>query len=202
MKTAPVSAAYRRALWTVVALNLGFGVVEVIGGILARSQSLKADSLDFVGDGLITLLGLWAVQKTLDWRARAALGQGLFLGALGVGVIANTVYRSFVQQKPEAEAMGLVALAALVVNVAAALVLVPHRTGDANIRAVWMFSRNDAIGNAAVILAAVLVAWTGRPWPDLVVALIVGSLFLHSAWSIVRHARADLRRAATPMPEA
>jgi Co/Zn/Cd efflux system component len=191
-----VNPAYRRALWAVVALNVGFGIVELLGGVIAGSQALKADALDFLGDGLITLFGIVALGWSLAWRARSALLQGLFLGALGLGVLATTAYRVLVQQQPEAEVMGWIALAALVVNVLAALVLIPHRAGDANARAILLFSRSDAIGNVAVIVAALLVSWTGTPWPDLVVASIVASLFLHSAWAIVRDALADLRGSA------
>lgn len=190
-----ITPAYKRALWIVVLLNVGYGVVEMVGGFLSGSQALKADALDFLGDGLITFLGLLAIGWTLRWRARSALIQGLFLGALGLSVLGSTAYRVLAQQRPEAELMGVLGLVALVVNVAAALVLIPHRTGDANARAVWLFSRNDAIGNAAVVVAAVLVAWTGSAWPDLVVAVVIAGLFLQSSWSIVRDARSDLREA-------
>ena len=190
-----ITPAYKRALWIVVALNVGYGLVEIVGGFLAGSQALKADALDFLGDGLITFLGLLAIGWSLLWRARSALIQGLFLGLLGLGVVASTIYRMIVQLPPEAELMGLFGIVALVVNVLAAAVLIPHRTGDANVRAVWLFSRNDAIGNAAVVVAAGLVTWTGTVWPDLVVALVIAGLFLHSAWSIIRDARADLREA-------
>lgn len=189
---AVLDPAYRRALWIVVLLNVGYGAVETVGGFLSDSQALKADALDFLGDGLITFLGLLALRWSLAWRARSALLQGLFLGVLGLGVLGNTMYRVLVQQEPEAGLMGVFGLIALAVNVAAALVLIPHRTGDANVRAVWLFSRNDAIGNAAVVLAAGLVAWSGTPWPDLAVALVIAGLFLHSAASIVRDARGDL----------
>jgi Co/Zn/Cd efflux system component len=180
---------YRRALRIVVGLNIGFGILELVGGIISESQALKADALDFLADGMITLFGVVAIGWSIVWRARSALAQGLFLGVLGLGVLANTAYRVFVQQQPEADVMGVIAVAALMVNVTAAMVLIPHRTGDANARAVWLFSRNDAIGNAAVILAALLVAWTKTAWPDLIVAAIVASLFLHSAWSIIGDAR-------------
>ena len=194
VRSAHADLRYRRALWIVVALNVGFGVLELIGGIVSESQALKADALDFIGDGLITLSGILALGWSLPWRARSALAQGVFLAAVGFGVLANTVYRVLVQQQPEAELMAALAVAALVVNVLAAVVLIPHRTGDANARAIWLFSRNDAVGNAAVIVAAILVAWTGTPCPDLIVAAIVASLFLHSAWAIIRDARADLAR--------
>lgn len=190
-----ITPAYKRALWVVVALNVSYGLVEMVGGFLSSSQALKADALDFLGDGLITFLGLLAIGWSLVWRARSALIQGLFLGALGLGVLASTAYRVLVLNQPEAGLMGLFGAVALAVNVAAALVLIPHRTGDANVRAVWLFSRNDAIGNAAVVVAAGLVAWTGTAWPDLVVAAVIAGLFLQSSWSIVRDARGDLREA-------
>lgn len=190
--------AYRRTLWIVVALNLGMGVAEIVAGFLARSQALKADALDFFGDGAITLLGLLALHWKPEWRARSAFLQGLFLATLGIGVLATTGYRVLVQQLPEAETMGWFGLVALVVNVICAVVLIPHRTGDANVRAVWLFSRNDAIGNFAVIVAAGLVSWTGTAWPDLAVAGIISGLFLHSAWEIIKDARADLERVRVP----
>ncbi len=191
-----ITPAYRRALWIVILLNVGYGVIEMVGGFISSSQALKADALDFLGDGLITFLGVLAIGWSLVWRARSAMIQGLFLGALGLGVLVNTAYRVLVQQQPEAGLMGLFAVIALVVNVVAVLPLLPHRTGDANVRAVWLFSRNDAIGNAAVVVAAGLVAWTGTAWPDLVVAAIIAGLFLHSSSSIIRDARADLREVA------
>lgn len=194
---AHMAPGYRRALWIVVLLNVGYGIVEMIGGFLSGSQALKADALDFLGDGLITFLGLLAIGWSLLWRARAALIQGVFLGVLGVGVLVNTGYRVLAQQQPEAGLMGALGFVALVVNVAAAAALIPHRTGDANVRAVWLFSRNDAIGNVAVVVAAGLVAWTSTPWPDLVVAVVIAGLFLHSSWSIVRDARTDLEEAGS-----
>lgn len=187
-----VSAAYRRALWIVIGLNVGYGVVEIVGGFLAGSQAVKADALDFLGDGFISFLGVIAIGWRIAWRSRAALMQGFFLAALGLGVLGNTIHRMIVQQAPEAGLMGLFGLIALIVNVGAVAVLLPHRAGDANIRAVWLFSRNDAIGNAAVIVAAGLVAWTGSPWPDLVVAIGIASLFLQSAWAIIRDSLREL----------
>lgn len=190
-----LTPAYKRALWVVVLLNAGYGVIQMAAGFLSDSQSLKADALDLLGDGLITFLGLAAIGWSLVWRARAALIQGVFLGLLGLGVLANTVYSVLVLNQPEARIMGLFGALALVVNVAAALVLLPHRSGDANVRAVWHFSRNDAIGNLAIIAAAGLVAWTAAPWPDLVVAFVIAGLFMQSSWSIIHDARGDLLKA-------
>ena len=188
------TAGYRRALWTVVMLNAGSGLVELTGGFLAGSQELKADALDFLGDGGITFLALLALRKGQQWRARAALLQGLFLGLLGVGVLIAAGYRVLVTQTPEPVLMGGFGIAALIVNVAAAMVLMKHREGDSGVRAVWLFSRNDAIGNAAVIAAAGLVWATGNGWPDLIVAAGIAALFLHGAWDIVKDARGDLKR--------
>lgn len=187
-----VTPAYKRALWIVVLLNVGYGVVEIVGSFLAGSQALQADALDFLGDGMISFLGLVSVGWGLAARAKAALLQGVFLGLLGLGVVASTIYRVFIEHQPESVLMGGFALVAFVVNVLAAVVLIPHRKGDANMRAVWLFSRNDAIGNLAVVAAAGLVWWTGTQWPDLVVAFAVAGLFLQSAWSIMRDARQDL----------
>lgn len=188
-----VKPAYRRALWSVVLLNVGYGIVEAVAGFASDSQALTADALDFLGDGLISFIGLLALAWPLHRRARVALAQGLFLGALGVGVVGSTMYRVVVQQQPEAEMMGIFGTVALAVNVAAAFALIPHRTGDANARAIWLFSRNDALGNLAVVIAAALVAWTASPWPDLVVAFVIAALFLQSSWSIVRDARRELK---------
>lgn len=190
-----VTPAYKRALWIVVLLNVGYGVVEIAGSFIAGSQALQADSLDFLGDGLISFLGLMAVGWGLAARAKAALLQGLFLSVLGLGVVASTTYRVFVEHQPESLTMAGFATIAFVVNVLSAAVLIPHRKGDANMRAVWLFSRNDAVGNLAVIIAAGLVWWTGSQWPDLVVAFAVAGLFLQSAWAIIRDARQDLSEA-------
>ena len=115
-----LTVGYKRALWIVIALNIGYGIIEIIGGFLAGSQALKADALDFLGDGLITLLGVFAIGWSLLWRARSALIQGVFLGLLGLGVMGSTLWRVFDQQPVEAELMGAFALIALFVNVAAA----------------------------------------------------------------------------------
>ena len=196
VEAAHLTSAYRRALWIVILLNVGYGLIEIVGGFLADSQALKADALDFVGDGAISFLGLLALSWRPIWRARSALIQGVFLGVLGVYVLGMTVYRVFVQGTPEAELMGIFGIIAFAVNVGAALVLMPHRSGDANMRAVWLFSRNDAIGNLAVVVAAGLVFVTESPWPDLVVAFVIAGLFLHSALSIVRDATTELRAAS------
>ena len=189
------AAAYRRALWLVVGLNLTMGAVESLSGYLVGSQALKADALDFLGDGVITGLGLTALNWGAKPRAYTALIQGVFLAFMGMGVLAATLYRVFVTQIPEAVFMGSLGVAALVVNVTCAVILLRHREGDANVRAVWLFSRNDAIGNAAVILAAIAVGTTGSHWPDVIVAGAIAGLFIHSATTIISGSYAELKMA-------
>lgn len=186
--------AYRRALWIVALINLGYACVEVVASFTGRSEALKADALDFFGDGVITGLGLVATTWNAAARARATLTQGVFLAMLGAAVLGAAIYRVFVLNEPAADKMGLFGAMALLVNISAALVLSPHRKGDSNVRAVWLFSRNDALGNIAVLVAAGLVAWTGTRWPDLVAGSIIAGLFLHSAWSIIKDARSDLKK--------
>jgi cation diffusion facilitator family transporter len=188
-----IAPAYRRALWVVVLLNVGYGIFEMIGGLLADSQALKADALDFLGDGSITLLGLLAIRWSLKLRASSALIQGIFLGAMGISILAYTIYRTQVLHTPEAGLMGIFGFIALLVNVVAAVVLLPHRKGDANVRTVWLFSRNDALGNILVVVAAGFVFWTGTSWPDLIAAGIIAVIFLQSSRSIIKDARSELK---------
>ncbi|WP_225011140.1 cation transporter [Novosphingobium percolationis] len=197
-KRAGTDLAYRRALWIVIILNVGFGLLELVGGFVAGSQALKADSLDFIGDGSITLVGLVALGWAAVARSRVALVQGIFLASLGLGVIGFAAWRAFHAIPPEAELMGGIGIVALIVNVSAALILARFRDqGDATSRAIWLFSRNDALANIAVIAAAALVGWTGQAWPDLVVAGVIALLFLHSAYDIIRDARRELADHAT-----
>ncbi len=188
--------AYRRALWIVVILNVGYGVLEMIGGFISGSQAVKADALDFIGDGAITFLGLLAISWSLAWRARSALSSDGNCVVHGQGVDLAGRRRVNEQTPPDAGLMGLLGRIALGVNVISVLPLLRFRKGDANMRAVWLFSRNDAIGNAAVVIAAGLVAWLGSAWPDLIVAFGIAGLFLHSSWAIIRDARADLKATA------
>ena len=190
---AKTDPAYRRALWLVVILNVGFGLIEFAGGFIANSQALKADALDFLGDGSITFVGLLALSWSAATRARVALTQGLFLAALGLGVIGMAIWRALNAIPPEADIMGGIGLLALGVNVTATLVLARFRKGgDAQARAIWLFSRNDALANVAVIVAAGLVYVFESAWPDLVVAGAIAMLFLQSAWEIIGDARREL----------
>lgn len=189
-----ITPAYRKALWIVVLLNAGYGIVEMVGGFMADSQALKADALDFLGDGSITLLGLLAIGWSFRLRARSALIQGIFLGVMGISILAYTIYRTQVLQTPEAGMMGVFGIIALLINILAAVVLLPHRKGDANVRTVWLFSRNDALGNILVVVAAGFVFLTDTSWPDLIAAGIIAIIFLQSSRSIIKDARAELKK--------
>jgi len=187
-----LSAAYKRALWAVIAINGTMFLAEMSAGMFAESQALKADALDFLGDTATYGISLFVIGMPLVWRARAALFKGLSLGAMGLWVLSSTVYHVMVLGAPRAEVMGAVGLLALTANLTSVLLLLKYRDGDANVRSVWLCSRNDAIGNLAVIVAASGVWATATAWPDLVVAGIMATLFLWSSVQIVRHALAEL----------
>jgi len=187
-----LSAAYKRALWAVIAINGAMFLVEMSAGMLAGSQALKADALDFLGDTATYSISLFVIGMPLVWRARAALVKGLSLGAMGLLVLGTTAYHVLVLGIPQAEVMGVIGFLALVANLTSVLLLLKFRDGDANIRSVWLCSRNDAIGNLAVIFAASGVWATRTAWPDLIVAGIMATLFLWSSAQIVRQALAEL----------
>lgn len=188
-----LSAAYKRVLWIVIAINGAMFVVEMGAGLAAASQALKADALDFLGDTVTYAISLFVIGMPLAWRARAALFKGLSLGAAGLWVLGSTLYQTLVLGLPQAEIMGAVGFLALAANLASVLLLLKYRDGDANVRSVWLCSRNDAIGNLAVIVAASAVWRTGTAWPDLIVAGLMASLFFWSSIQIVRQALAELR---------
>ena len=194
------SAAYRRALIIVIAINAVMFVVEMTAGIRGQSMALQADALDFLGDTATYALSLWVIGQSARMRASAALVKGLSLGALGLWIFGSTAYQVMVQGQPEAMIMTTIGALAFVANAVSALILLKFRDGDANVRSVWLCSRNDAIGNLAVIAAAGGVVLTGSAWPDLVVAAIMATLFLQGAISILRQAAGELSAEATVGP--
>lgn len=183
-----VSDAYKRRLWAVIALNGGMFVVELGAGHMAASKALQADALDFLGDALTYGLSLAVIGAPLTVRANAALVKGLSLLAMGLWVLGSTLYQVFVVTTPLAGVMGGIGFLALLANLASVGLLMAYKDGDANVRSVWLCSRNDAIGNVAVMIAAVGVWGSGTGWPDLVVAGIMAALFLSSAVQIIRQA--------------
>lgn len=188
-----VSAAYKRRLWVVIAINAGMFAVEMGAGQMAGSQALKADALDFLGDALTYGISLAVIGASLRTRALAALAKGISLLMMGIWVFGSTVYHVFVLGVPQAEVMGVIGFMALAANVTSVLLLAAYKDGDANVRSVWLCSRNDAIGNVAVMIAALGVWGTATGWPDLIVAGIMAGLFLNSAWQILVQAIQERR---------
>jgi Co/Zn/Cd efflux system component len=191
--------SWRRALWIAFAVNGVMFAAEMAAGVAGGSKALQADALDFLGDSANYAISLGVAGMALAWRARAALAKGATLALLGLYVLAATTWAVWNGRTPEAEVMGIVGVAALVANGAVALMLYRFRSGDANMRSVWICSRNDAIGNVAVVLAAAGVFGTGTAWPDLIVAGIMAALGISGGIQIMRQARGEL---AGDAPEA
>jgi Co/Zn/Cd efflux system component len=187
------SPKWRRALWIALAVNAGFFLTEIVAGAAAGSASLQADALDFFGDAANYAISLGVVGMALAWRARAALTKGGTMIAFALWVLGNTSWHAIHGTLPQAIVMGAVGIAALIANGGVALLLYRFRSGDANMRSVWICSRNDTIGNLAVLLAALGVFGTGTGWPDVIVAAIMGGLGLWGGGQIVGHARSELR---------
>lgn len=189
---------WRRALWIALVINAGMFAIELVAGVSADSRALMADALDFLGDAANYAISLVVAGMALVWRARAALLKGVTLIALGLWVLGSTAYAAVLGASPHAGTMGLIGVLALVANVGVALMLYRFRSGDANMRSVWICSRNDAIGNVAVVAAAAGVFGTGTAWPDLVVAAILATLGLSGGFQIIRQARGELADIARP----
>jgi Co/Zn/Cd efflux system component len=184
---------WRRALWIALTINAAFFVAEIVAGAAAGSNALQADALDFFGDAANYAISLGVAGMALTWRARAAIAKGATMLVFALWVLASTAYRAFSGTVPGAEMMGVVGALAMVANGGVALMLYRFRTGDANMRSVWICSRNDAVGNLAVMLAALGVFGTGTGWPDAIVAAIMGGLGVWGGWQIVGQARDEIR---------
>src|SRR3954468_13386192 len=180
------AGAYRRVLWIVLAINAVMFAVEIAAGLAAGSASLQADALDFLGDAGNYAISLFVVGMALRYRAMAALAKGATMGAFGLWVMGTVAWHALHGTLPSAFAMGAVGIAALAANAASFALLWAYRGGDANMRSAWICTRNDVLGNLAVLLAAVGVFGTGTRWPDIIVAAIMASLALQGAWIVVR----------------
>jgi len=178
----------------VILINAAMFAGEMAAGHIGDSQALQADALDFFADAITYSLSLAVIGSALAVRARAALFKGFSLLLVGGWVVGSTLYHTLFLAEPQAHIMGWTGLLALAANVLSVLLLLPYRNGDANVRSVWLCSRNDMIGNIAV-MAAALGVWgaSGSPWPDLAVAALMGGLFLNSAVRIILQARRELR---------
>jgi len=188
---------YRKILWIALIVNAAMFLVEIGAGVQAGSLSLLADAVDFAGDALNYAVSLAVLASALAWRARAAMLKAVSMMGFGLYVLGAAVWSVWHGGMPQAFTMGAVALLALAANVAVAWMLYAFREGDANMRSVWLCSRNDAIGNAAVFLAALGVFGTGSAWPDLAVASLMAILALHGGWTVLRQARGELSQGST-----
>lgn len=196
-----MSAPYKRALWLVIAINAAMFVIEMTAGVVAGSRALQADALDFLGDTATYGISLAVIGMAMSIRAKAALFKGISLSLMGAWVLGSTIYGVFVPGVPAAEVMGVIGVMALAANLASVFLLMRWKDGDANVRSVWLCSRNDAIGNVAVLIAASGVWASGTPWPDLAVAGLMATLFLWSSFQIIRQSLAEGREAAATPAE-
>jgi Co/Zn/Cd efflux system component len=194
---ARMDGTWRRVLWAVLAINAGMFAIEGAAGILSGSVALQADALDFMGDAANYGISLYAVTKSVRWRSGAALAKAAGMGLVGTWVLGQALYRVFVTGVPSAFTMGTIGTMALFANLACAFLLFRFRRGDADMRSVWLCSRNDVLGNLAVLVAASGVFATGTAWPDLAVAILMSSLYLMASAQVMRHALAE-RRAGQP----
>ena len=190
-----MDSGYKRVLWLVILINASMFFVEMAAGHLAGSQALKADALDFLGDSLTYGLSLAVIGSTLKTRASAAIVKGTSLILMGLWVFGSTVYQAMTVGMPQAEVMGIIGFLALIANLASVGLLWRFKNGDANVRSVWLCSRNDAINNVAVIAASGAVWFFGSAWPDLIVALLMSGLFLRSAYLILSQAISEFKAA-------
>lgn len=188
------SPAYKRILWIALAVNLAMFVVEIGAGVAAQSVSLLADSLDFLGDAGNYGISLFVLGMAIQWRARASLLKAASMGAFGLWVAFTTISHAMAGTVPAAPVMGIVGALALAANFGVALLLYRWREGDSNMRSVWICTRNDAIGNLAVLAAAAGVFGSGTGWPDYLVAAIMSGLALVGAFQVTRQAFAELRQ--------
>jgi Co/Zn/Cd efflux system component len=189
---------YRRILWVALMVNAAMFAVEVGAGVQSGSASLLADAIDFLGDAANYALSLWVLTMALTWRARAALVKGASMVAFGVFVVGRVAWGAWQGTAPEPVTMGTIGLLALAANLGVAVLLYTYRDGDANMRSVWLCTRNDALGNVAVMGAALGVFGTGSAWPDLAVAAIMAWLAIAGGTSVIRQARQELASDTIP----
>jgi Co/Zn/Cd efflux system component len=188
-----MTADYRVRLIIVIVINAAMFLVEMTAGALAGSQALKADALDFFADSITYAASFAVLGMPLRTRSLVALAKGASLLLMAIWVLGSTLYRVFVLGVPSAEVMGVIGFLALAANVASVVILMAYKDGDANVRSVWLCSRNDAIGNVAVMIAALGVWGTMTAWPDLIVAAILGGLFFNSSVQILGRAWTEFR---------
>lgn len=183
---------YRRILWIALIVNASMFAIEIIFSIRSGSVSLLADAIDFFGDAANYGISIWVLAMSMQARAKAALIKAASMALFGIGILIHTAWNLITGVLPDAQTMSLIGLLALCANVSVGILLYTYRNGDSNMRSVWLCTRNDALGNIAVIIAAIGVFGTGTAWPDLIVATIMASLALTAAWQVMKQARQEL----------
>lgn len=182
----------RKALWAALIANAIMFIVEIVGSYSAGSVSLKADALDFLGDAANYAVTLFVLGMSIAIRARASMAKGLVMGSFGLWVLGTAIYKFYQGGAPEAELMGILGFLALLTNISVAVILYKFRDGDSNMQSVWLCSRNDAIGNVAVMLAAAGVHFTGTNYPDLIVAVLIAGLGVSAAARVIALSKREL----------
>lgn len=198
--SSPEQEGYRRALWAVLIINAAMFAVEIAAGYAAGSAALQADALDFFGDAVNYGISLTVVGMALRYRAMAAMLKGVSMLAFGAWVTGTVIWHATNGTLPNATTMGAIGITAFAANAATFAILWAYRAGDANMRSAWICTRNDVLGNLAVLLAALGVFGTGTGWPDLIVAIVMAGLALQGAVLVLRQARGELRAMATAAP--
>ena len=194
-KVTTISERQRDVVRAVLWINIGMFLLEATAGLLSHSTALLADSADMLGDAIVYGFSLYVIGRGSVWLGRAALLKGIMMGAFGIGVLAHVVFATVYGFVPIAEMMGVVGTMALATNLICLVLLWPHRSDDINMRSAWVCSRNDVVGNAGVLLAALAVYFTGSPWPDIVIGLVIATLFVRSAITIIHEASREFSSA-------
>lgn len=183
-----ISEKQRRVVRAILWINIGMFLLEAIAGLLIHSTALLADSVDMLGDAIVYGFSLYVIGRGALWQSRAALLKGVMMGAFGIGVLAHVVFKTVYGFVPIAEMMGVVGMMALAANLICLMLLWQHRSDDINMQSAWMCSQNDVIGNVGVLVAALTVYLSHSPWPDIVIGLLIATIFIRSAISIIREA--------------
>jgi cation diffusion facilitator family transporter len=184
---------YRRVLWAVLGINAAMFLIEIVAGVVSGSMSLQADALDFLADAGNYGISLFVVGMALHYRAQAALAKGATMALFGLWVIGEIILHAVQGTVPDPMTMSAVGFAALAANTIVFGMLWAYRGGDSNMRSVWLCSRNDVLGNLAVLLAALGVFGTGTGWPDVIVAAVIAALALQGSWQVIRQSIQELR---------
>lgn len=187
------TGGYRAVLWIVLTINAIMFLVEIVAGLAVGSAALQADALDFFADAANYGISLFVLGLGIRWRASAALVKGGSMALFGLWVIGSVIWHALHDTVPGWGTMGVVGMAALAANAACLALLYAWRDGDANMRSVWICSRNDVLANLAVLAAALGVFGTGTGWPDIIVAAVMAVLAIQGAGTVVRQALAELR---------